>query len=658
MSPTPHYNITLIGTEGTGKTCFLAGLAVLGLNPANSTPLQIIPPDEKTKKYLNNLRDTLQNGSWVPPTNISTLLGFDLFLKRTKTTMRLQMLDYSGEGFRKAFNESTPESAQEFSEHIAKSEIALLLLDARDLLTINEKNYRHSLNEKLQSQLAAVWEKTGKETDLAVLVTKSDTIPELKKAAAKRDHGAAATRRFVKKYLGDFTETLRSAAKIQGIKFKKIPKIDNRKIIFYPVSAVGETDPATGRPVKNNVKPYGYETVFQWIAARQKRHAWRKVLFASVCVIVLLGIACFFWGSSIVATWEQERKFYDMINTPHLSVVEKLERINEFVIETERMRGCREQLIYEKLDELKERTGKASDNQMLEEIRSELVRLEELGAGGLENELRLRKEEVDHALVRYYSERVKVAFKSKPLDFERYAVDFLARYPNGPEAEEIKKMLDQAGLDKMKTAKSLLRDIAVRSPSQLQSKMERLGSFLREFENRLAPDERREMREAIDLAKKFLEGAEYTITVKRYGGFAYADYLKLNMMVGKTVHELHRSKEKVKDAHPGEVFSFRWKSGEEILMEIQAPGGTITYGNYTRAASDKSSDVDALALLNGKKTLTPAIPQNGSYWDWSLPSRKAPGGYYVICGIQNVSPEQWKAFEKYIKPGDAWKEER
>ena len=653
MPQTLQYNITLIGTEGTGKTCFLAGLAVLGLDPIGKTPFLIFPPDEDTKNYLNSLRDTLLNGSWMPPTNISTFVVFDVFFKRTKTTLRLQMLDYSGEQFRKVYNELTPEEAQQsFSEHIEKSNVILLLLDANDLVSISHEEHRRSLSEKIRAQFTAVWKEMGKETDIGVLVTKSDTIPELKNAAAKRDHGARAAERFVKKYLGDFKETLRDIAKIEG--FQGIGNIDNRKIKFYPVSAVGATDAETGRPTKDRLQPYGYNAIFQWVAERPDRVGCRWVLsivlLGLVCVGVALGVAGLLYKGGEVITVNRDEAFLVMMESPNLSLFDKLEQANRYRPFTEFMQESHRKAVDEELDRQRERIARATDNRILDDIRSELARLEEQGVGGAENELRLLKDSVENKLVGYYYDRVKDAEETKSANFEAYANDFLDRYPNVLQAADVRTMLDQWNMDTMRTAKSLIHEIAVNTPSQLRSKMERMGSFLRDFENRLTPNEQEEMRQAMELARKFLESTDYTITLRQYGGFSYAEDINLNIRIGNNAFT-YESNGKVRTANPGKTFNVRWRSGERIELEIQAYAGRL-YGGVEKVASVVSSDADALTLLNGRRRLLPA----SSGWNWNDPKYMAPGGYFVDCTIQRISPEQWRAYEKYIKPGNGWRE--
>ena len=660
MTQTQQYSVTLIGTEGTGKTCFLAGLAVLGLDPISRTPFLVLPPDEETKRYLNNLMGTLQNGSWMPPTNISTLIRFDLFLKRTKTALRLQVLDYSGESFKKAFNELTPEAAQMFSEHLAKSKVVLLLLDANDLVSIRSEEDRRLLSEKIRAQFAAVWEKMGEGTDIGILVTKSDTIPALKNAAARRNHGLRTAELFVEEYLGDFKDTLRAIAQIEG--FQGIGNIDNRKIVFFPVSAVGATDAETGRPAKVGLKPYGYDAVFQWIAGRPERlmtkKAWSGALIALVFIVVGLAVAGLYRGGGTVITENREDEFRVILNDQNSTLFEKLEQANAFVArplvtETQVMHELRRTLIDGELIRLKTRIDNAGDNRALEEIRGELVQLEELGVGGAENELRIQKETVDRAMEDYFFDRVNNANEAKDPNFESYAGDFLDRYPNAPRGAEVKQMLDQRGLDKMRLAKSLINEIAVSSPSQLRNKMERIGSFLREYEDRLSSSEQEEMRDAMELARKFLENTDYTVTLKQYGGFASARSARLNMTANNIKSKVHEANGSVTVANPGATFNIRWQSGEKIELELETWIGPPS--GWVKAASTVSSGVDAITLLNGQQRLTPTTSGAGG-WDWGIPSRMASGGYFVVCEIQDISSAQWKAFEKYMKPGNGWRE--
>ena len=62
--------VCLLGSEGSGKTCFLAGLAILG-EPNRASPLTVTPTDQVTASYLDELANTLRRQEWPPPTNMT-----------------------------------------------------------------------------------------------------------------------------------------------------------------------------------------------------------------------------------------------------------------------------------------------------------------------------------------------------------------------------------------------------------------------------------------------------------------------------------------------------------------------------------------------------------------------------------------------------------
>jgi len=93
----PILRICLLGSEGSGKTCFLAGLAVL--KEANRrTRVTVSPTDTVTVEYLDALARTLHCGQWPPPTNMTTLLKLRLGVDGK--AIEAVMIDYPGEDFR------------------------------------------------------------------------------------------------------------------------------------------------------------------------------------------------------------------------------------------------------------------------------------------------------------------------------------------------------------------------------------------------------------------------------------------------------------------------------------------------------------------------------------------------------------------------------
>ena len=60
--------VCLLGATGAGKTCFLAGLAVLS-EPDRKSIIDVLHDNKGTADYLDSLQDTLRSGNWPPPNN-------------------------------------------------------------------------------------------------------------------------------------------------------------------------------------------------------------------------------------------------------------------------------------------------------------------------------------------------------------------------------------------------------------------------------------------------------------------------------------------------------------------------------------------------------------------------------------------------------------
>src|SRR5271157_5039567 len=89
--------VCLLGSEGSGKTCFLAGLAVLG-EPNRHTRVTVKPTDSVTVDYLDELSRTLRCQQWPPPTSMTTILNMTIGLRGK--LIDVLIVDYPGEDFR------------------------------------------------------------------------------------------------------------------------------------------------------------------------------------------------------------------------------------------------------------------------------------------------------------------------------------------------------------------------------------------------------------------------------------------------------------------------------------------------------------------------------------------------------------------------------
>jgi GTP-binding protein EngB required for normal cell division len=295
----PTYNISLLGTEGTGKSCFLAGLNYIGSNPLNDS-LTVFPKmnDPVAKQYLENAADEFRCGKFPKGTQETTFLEFDVQPKNSRNVMTIRTVDYPGEDFRDGITKGTPqEKIKEFAEHLLKSDIIILLIDPKDIpdsennkQSAKRNKILNSINANLQAARHKLVQTTEKDktlkADVCIAVTKFDRLPEFEKAKNARDGGQQVAKDFVLEHWKNFEKNLAGATDI-SLKKKE----------YFPISAVGNTlqtdntdayrdedNPVV--PDKDNLAPFGYDVLFHWIEDRKNKIRFRKTMFRLFCAAV------------------------------------------------------------------------------------------------------------------------------------------------------------------------------------------------------------------------------------------------------------------------------------------------------------------------------------------------------------------------------------
>ncbi|MDR2755463.1 MAG: hypothetical protein LBC20_07120 [Planctomycetaceae bacterium] len=639
-----NFRVSLLGVEGAGKSCFLAGLAFLGFDPLQPS-LKIYPQDSETARYLNSLDRAFQNESFPPPTNITSILNFNLHLPQNRTVMNIQTVDYPGEDFRHAINEMTPERAAQFSSHLLDSDIVILLIDITDILSGNNEK-QTIIREKLRAYLNAVYEVTrhhektaksrNKKVDICIGMTKCDLAPFYQQIIPSPNGSGHVIRKFINTHWKNFENTLRDGTNIKNI-------------YYFGLSAVGTIDHETGKPMKGQIKPFGYEPMFRWIAERPARILFQKIKrccywFLSIVIIVLVIITAVFYGKPSISL-VQEKLQLQILENENNTVTEKLERTSSPA--TGMVIDQRNTLIDTELNRFQNEINQTNNEQTLNEIREELLKMfNNTGLEERKTEFEKLKSEIDNKLVEIEWKRVQDCFDSRSEIFSETAERFLAHYPAVTQAEEVREMQKQYEAEKIKKERNRISQITVTKIELLREKSRRIFNFLEKYENRLNQDEVLTMKRAADLAKQFTERRNYSATINQYGGFAYEEDQNVSIYINKDKVASHYSNGKVKTVYPGTPFSVMWQCGDTIRMELQGYG----IRDYETAAAYTNSNPISLRCLNQKVRL---LPKKGA-WDWNLPQRMSSDGYFIKCTIQEITEEDWKAFESYITPGNSW----
>jgi hypothetical protein len=656
------YNVSLLGTEGTGKSCFLAGLYCIGSDPLKGT-FTVSPKmdDPIGKQYLADVVDKLSSGKFPSGTHTTTFLEFEVQIG--DTAMCIKTMDYPGEDFREGITKSTPqETIAEFAEHLLQSDIIILLVAPNDIPAEAENSDKRkkiidSINVNLQAARDVLKKqnqkgKNLKYADVCIAVGKFDKLPEFAKAKQAGDGGQQIAKQFFQTHWTNFAKTLANNT-----------EIPLRKISYFPISAVGntiQTVDSTSRdgdglePDKDHLAPFGYEKLFQWIANRKNRITWIK--FTAKCAtIAFLLIAASIIGSMIVATWtvvenEQEKQQLAALNRSDISVVQKLE--NTATPVSDKVIVQRNEVLDTELNHLEEEIEQSHDSSTLISLRRKVEEIDEVYDGDrniiIENLLKT----ITEKLLENEFQIVKDSYEKKRSTFNEEADTFLKNYPNDSRAEAVRQMLAEKETQDMKDERRRIKNIIVSNAGSLRGKRDAIVKFLETYRSKLTQADAETMQRAADLAKKFCERHPYTITLKQYGGFAYEEDIEGFVSVDGNVSGSHKSKGKCRTANAGEEFTINWQCGQPIKLEIKAYAGVFA-GGLEVVASQSDSGPAALKMLSERTQLTPKTKsENG--WDWNSPKRKSAGGYFMQCEIKEISDADWKAFATYIYLDSGW----
>ena len=130
----PAVSVCLLGAEAAGKTCFLAGLGILGKTDAGPAEIDVAAADTASAQRLRDLTTTLRNGRWPNPSNLTELLHLKIALRGRFGRRRLDLLsvDYPGEDFRKAIGDLDRDANRELVDRFAAADVLLLLVNPAD----------------------------------------------------------------------------------------------------------------------------------------------------------------------------------------------------------------------------------------------------------------------------------------------------------------------------------------------------------------------------------------------------------------------------------------------------------------------------------------------------------------------------------------------
>ncbi|HEY1067468.1 MAG TPA: hypothetical protein VGE52_15205, partial [Pirellulales bacterium] len=442
FAPTPNvsekktsHKVCLLGSTAAGKTCFLAGLAVLG-EPNRAAGLQVHAA-EATKRRLNELGATLARGEWPAATNQTELLKLSVL--RRGRIVDLVVVDYPGGDFERGVGALDADLAPVLDAHFRDADALLLLFDPQlDVLPQEDEDpsLREQRVRRQDAFLQAVRERAieqiraGRPTpDVACVLTKADRWPELT--------DARSARRFVEKHAPHLLEKLRTLG---------------YRTAFFPVSSVGETSYAEQDGVEYDVpltpvEPRGYEPLFDWIVARRAaKTPWPRVVTTGLKTLAALAVVS---ALALLVPWthdqRESQRAFAALNDSTRSDGERIRgsRADVWLFPApDELAATRSAFIEGRLDLLAARIDRASGDAELREGIGRLEELKKAEIGSHRGRLDELKTQAAQRIEKNFYDRVVAAYRQRSGTFQETASDYLETYASGAHSAEVRKLVE------------------------------------------------------------------------------------------------------------------------------------------------------------------------------------------------------------------------
>ena len=622
--------ICLLGSQGAGKTCLLAGLAILG-EPDRASPFQVTGSNPESQSYLNELARSLRSQEWPPPTNWTRQLRLDIRFRGR--WMLLHVVDYLGEHFQTAMTELEYDKVQELREHMIRADVLLLLVDPlTDLLARRVQELpeaatgsqdgqaqvplspadqeqllarlsalQNSLAEIFKERIATRPPRQGNPLpDTAILLTKSDQVPELR--------AGQNPERYLKRQAPAFFERLKGWAGRMRCFSVSVPGF-----LMQPRERPA-ADPALSMPPPpGDLHPTGYEELFDWIVRSRERSKRRPMLRR----IALVGVPALVLAVLGIGAPLYEQSFQ------------------------RQQRQAVEQSVSREIDKVEDRLAAATSSAELDDI---LIRLKELENTARDS--RGVKASVDSLSSRATRKKEELRFNQvqdarNAQDRERYAKlahGFLEEFSTGDRARQVRTWLAEGREKDRQEDREQIRAMRCTGPQTLLEKASRIEAYVRRYPE--DPD-LQDMGKAARLARGLADLRTHKVRLRSAGLFVKKR--KFAVVVEQNQEESQRfASEESTRAKTWDRASFQleWKPGDRVRVRLED-----LYLRDETVASIEEQGPLSLRLLSGKQILEKIEP------GWEADFQDEP---YVHFELEGFTGDDWELLHRYVHPGDQW----
>ena len=617
------FKVCLLGSPAAGKTCFIAGLAILG-EPDRNSPFTIAAKGA-SHQYLRELAKTLRAQAWPPPTNVTEKI--DAVIQFRGSEFDLTLLDYPGGHYKDYLASCDTSTIRQLEQTYREADVFLMLLEPKlDILGHDgmSKEAREQLIERQTAHIQSAMHSLRREgapadgkVRIGLVVTKSDRHPELSTPASAR--------KFVETHAPNLLDRIDMVLGTRG------------KTVVFPVSAIGPGAASGDNPPPPKViEPSGYEELFGWLDRLRWWKRWgRAVKKAGVAGAAVSAAALLF------LTWvgSANYSYRDEMTSSRKSAQEKLAMPEPWLPLFVSPADLRLAVARAEAARIGDKAREAVDLSQLEELdrnARKIIEARPPAVGDFEqvlDDINKRQEAMLFDMV--------TSARNGPtgacLDLcDRY----LQKFPSGLKAGNVQKIQAEIRVGEVAKDELAIGQIVCANANNMLAKADLVDAYLKKRK----PQEAAAMQAAVALARQLAQNKAYTLTTKSMGGLLANYNIIVNYSGNGFKSEFKSLKAGNQFQWPAQSFPLQWKAGDRIALEILDAGWVW---NNNLASFGFPDDFDSLLRL-----LDP-VPL--------IPGPKYPQEKAIRIEIEITAPdgagikkESHKAFRDYIHPGTAW----
>lgn len=605
--------IQMIGGSGVGKTCFLAGLALL--NQQTDGRSFVLPTDAGTKAVFDKLRDTLSTGHWPEKTNIVNKLSFAVV--RGPIRVDVELSDFKGEDFTDSMKRgNTTQESEQIRSLVNDADLLMVLLDGASV----DRKEDFSTAPLIQAVFQRMVAQGNGNLDVAVVLTKSDLCR---------------------------STPVNTSDDLQQLVQHRAPNLANflqGQVIhthWIPSSVCGPngTD-ATGAPIYDLLAPQGYEAIFDQLFRRQRRPRNRLLLrvAAGAAFVVFMSLSWrIFQGQDV----ERQKQRIGDRTIPTSEVAEYVSPENEPQL--------RER--YEEDFAKAKKDIEASGN--VESIDLVLKRFEQIpgsheplvtsGLEQLKSQASDRKEQLLH-------KQVVDCQQLQTGDCVPLISKYLSEFPDGPHAEDMRKMLDDINQARYLTARGQVKAIPVTSPEALKKKGEAITGFLKDFGQLIDADEKAAITTARDIATELVSQRQYHCKLIRTSGLDTPRDHGVEIYIDMERIANYDDSGDVSEKNWNRDFTISWRSGQNVKVVLK----NYDARDQDMAYFENTTPVAIVLLASEQSPSRYATNPNiiSSIFGTDFTSTRP--AFKVKFECQELPQERLQVISDYLLPGDKW----